>query len=692
MKRCSYHLARWLLAPCVLTQVAAKADLIGHWAFDETAGDVAVDSVHGNNGFFQSATLENLQWVEGRIGGAANLSDLGSDDFFRVEYIEQMAGALALTISVWIDPDPNSNSTYNGIFMTRTVNGGENWGVALENSAQPYHIDGRTPGSPNQLDSANVIRDDAGWYHVVFVWDGLDGSRKTYINGKLEGSNTGGPLQEILDSGTWFIGYDDCCGGTREFDGLIDDLGVWNQALTASEVAILASGVSASKLDTGDSDGDGMPNAFEGQYTFLNPADAADAVLDEDGDGLDNLTEYKRNTDPGKADTDGDGLKDGEEIEIHMSDPRLADTDGDGIPDGEEVVKGNDTYVTNVLVADTDGDGLLDGAEVAGKTDPTDPLSPLPPEPVPPGLIGYWTFDEGAGGRVIDHVHGNDGVWRNGVDTNLAWVPGLIGGAADLSDAGGDSYFEIASINQLLRAGAITMTAWIDPDPQTGYNGIFMTRTFNGRTDNSWGMAYEGNAGAEHLDSRVDGPGIDSFEGSLPPDAGWMHIALVWDGAAQTHTQYVNGEESNSTGVAFDVIEGLVSGPWYLGYDNCCGGGRDFDGLLDDVSLWTEALDADAIRAIYEKGLTGVGAGTKREPRPPSIVKVSRRPGLGLSLTWTSEPNRVYSVLFSRNPSGPVSGWSTLQADIPSQGAETTVDVTFQAGDESGFYVVARND
>ncbi len=111
-----------------------------------------------------------------------------------------------------------------------------------------------------------------------------------------------------------------------------------------------------------DPDGDGLTNREEKMFGTdpHNP--------DTDGDGLkdgEEVNTYK--TDPLKADTDGDGLKDGEEVNTYKTDPTKADTDGDGLKDDEEVV----TYKTDPLKADTDGDGLSDGDEVLKyKTDP----------------------------------------------------------------------------------------------------------------------------------------------------------------------------------------------------------------------------------------------------------------------------------------------------------------------------------
>jgi len=62
-----------------------------------------------------------------------------------------------------------------------------------------------------------------------------------------------------------------------------------------------------------DSDGDGMSDVFEQTYG-LNAESPADAGLDEDGDTLTNLQEFKRRTNPLLADTDGDGVNDAEDF------------------------------------------------------------------------------------------------------------------------------------------------------------------------------------------------------------------------------------------------------------------------------------------------------------------------------------------------------------------------------------------
>jgi Tol biopolymer transport system component/uncharacterized membrane protein len=86
---------------------------------------------------------------------------------------------------------------------------------------------------------------------------------------------------------------------------------------------------------------------------------------DTDGDGLTNQQEAGYGTDPNNADTDRDGLLDGQEVLRTGTNPLLPDTDGDGLTDGDEAKRG-----TNPLNPDSDGDALRDGDEVRIGTNP----------------------------------------------------------------------------------------------------------------------------------------------------------------------------------------------------------------------------------------------------------------------------------------------------------------------------------
>lgn len=171
----------------------------------------------------------------------------------------------------------------------------------------------------------------------------------------------------------------------------------WDQLVVGTTWATLSSLPS-------DSDGDGMPDAYEALNGF--DPDVNDAGEDADNDNFTNLQEYTAGTNPNDNDSDNDDLFDGEEGPAGTS-PLNPDTDGDGLTDGSEVK----THGSSPLLVDTDSDGQPDGAEVQGNgfttSDPSDPEDMVGR---PFGLIGIedFSYTDGtiaglAGGTYFDY-------------------------------------------------------------------------------------------------------------------------------------------------------------------------------------------------------------------------------------------------------------------------------------------------
>ncbi|MBI5106425.1 MAG: hypothetical protein HZB46_15815 [Solirubrobacterales bacterium] len=93
-----------------------------------------------------------------------------------------------------------------------------------------------------------------------------------------------------------------------------------------------------------DRDHDRMPDRWEKRHHVRT------AAVDQDRDGLTNLSEYLVHTNPRSTDSDHDGVKDGRE-----------DRDRDGLSNGQEQRFGSDA-----TRRDSDGDGVRDGDEGAG--------------------------------------------------------------------------------------------------------------------------------------------------------------------------------------------------------------------------------------------------------------------------------------------------------------------------------------
>ncbi|MFA7368854.1 MAG: choice-of-anchor Q domain-containing protein, partial [Kiritimatiellales bacterium] len=142
-------------------------------------------------------------------------------------------------------------------------------------------------------------------------------------------------------------------------------------------VDIPGHGASGLLMDTGadeftDGDGDRLPDAWE-QHIFGNLS--ATGSGDADGDGLDNQGEYEPGCDPFNPDSDGDGLTDGAEVNMHGTDPLHPDTDRDLMPDVWEVRYGLNPLDVMDACADADGDRIDNVYEWHYGTDLTDPAS-----------------------------------------------------------------------------------------------------------------------------------------------------------------------------------------------------------------------------------------------------------------------------------------------------------------------------
>ncbi len=202
---------------------------------------------------------------------------------------------------------------------------------------------------------------------------------------------------------------------------------------------------------TADEDCDYIPDSEEGLPPY---GDAVPGEKDSDNDGLSDGCEYglalaiqdhpycaklKDNpTNPSNPDTDGDGIKDGDELKPnvgsrYVTDPTNPDTDGDGLLDGDEIGKlptgDKSKYLTNPLNPDTDGDGLSDGVEVESAIQ----TNPLEADTDKDGVTD---------GIEVCGTKGTDSTHTNGYGTGLISAIDVVGlnigidndGATSLND------------------------------------------------------------------------------------------------------------------------------------------------------------------------------------------------------------------------------------------------------------------
>jgi hypothetical protein len=217
----------------------------------------------------------------------------------------------------------------------------------------------------------------------------LDGAEvNTHGTDPKKKDTDGGGINDGLEVGRGTdpkIGRDDLTGDADN-DGLDDEEEIrrgTDPNFPDSDRDGLTDGAEVNTYDTNpkdpDTDDGGVDDGMEvaaGTNPRNKPNDDYLPMNDSDKDGLTDQEEERVGTDKTRADTDGDGLRDGEEVKTLGTNPKVRDTDKGGVIDGVEVNRGLnplDPLDDRRRAMDSDGDGLTDVQEIALGTDPNKP-------------------------------------------------------------------------------------------------------------------------------------------------------------------------------------------------------------------------------------------------------------------------------------------------------------------------------
>jgi hypothetical protein len=275
---------------------------------------------------------------------------------------------------------------------------------------------------------------------------------------------------------------------------------------------------------------------------------------------------------------------------------------------------GWDTWQAPIIpIVDLNGDGIVDSADMCIMVDHWGedyPLCDIGPTPFGDGIVdvqdlivlaehlfedyrmlAHWKLDEAEGDIAYDSAGDNDGTLYGGP----VWRPadGKVDGALQFD--GIDDYVSAPYILDA-GAGAFSTFAWIKAGTpgqvvisqadQTIGRGVRAGSTWLG-TDLSGGKLITGLMGT------VFGP-LESD--SVITDGQWHHVGLVYDLTAFHRHLYVDGAQ-----VAEDTnpVGGVASnGGLHIGAGQDLDASGFFSGLIDDVRIYNQALNAEEIAAL----------------------------------------------------------------------------------------------
>ncbi len=210
-----------------------EGGLVGHWQFDEGSGATANDS----SGYGNAGTLTNGPvWTTGKIGGALDFD--GVDDYVNIGSVTSLNNVRPISISAWIYPRSHGEGDAGRIISKHDATG--RWSFHFNTTGRlRFHKDFSGASELNRIAAGGTIAVN-DWQHVVVTWDGSSNAANVHIyrNGGETGYSTtisginppDDDSASILRIGAWGA------PGNNVFDGLIDDVRIYNRVLNPAEI------------------------------------------------------------------------------------------------------------------------------------------------------------------------------------------------------------------------------------------------------------------------------------------------------------------------------------------------------------------------------------------------------------------------------------------------------------------------
>jgi prepilin-type N-terminal cleavage/methylation domain-containing protein len=235
------------LTPAIIEEYKKDSDLVGYWSFDYlTTGSIANaattglgdESGNNNNCTAYNTNGTGLAWIAGKKGGGVYFD--GTDDYLNCgagTSIDFSTGDFS--VSFWFKP----SATTSGAHMIDKGTGSliDGYGVIIGDTnttlvgAVSFMTDGSGSGSGKTYVTGTTVLYINNWYYVAAIRN--SGIKYLYINGVNEKS--GSDSREISDNSRPLYIAKAEVDGSRWFNGIIDEVRIYNRALTENEIKLL---------------------------------------------------------------------------------------------------------------------------------------------------------------------------------------------------------------------------------------------------------------------------------------------------------------------------------------------------------------------------------------------------------------------------------------------------------------------
>ena len=202
--------------------------LLAHWKLDETEGSIAHDSIGNHDAFLLGSVW---QPADGRVDGALRFEEIG--DLAWTNFVLNPADG-AFSVFAWIKGGKPGEVIISQ--MDRDWFGTPwYWADSVDGRlvTSLMEMDQEDPNHTNRLLVSDFVITDGTWHHIGLVWDGS--RRHLYADGSEVATDTD-DLLGISTNGDLYFGAGKNFDAASFWSGLIDDVRIYDQALSAEEI------------------------------------------------------------------------------------------------------------------------------------------------------------------------------------------------------------------------------------------------------------------------------------------------------------------------------------------------------------------------------------------------------------------------------------------------------------------------
>jgi len=222
-------------------------------------------------------------------------------------------------------------------------------------------------------------------------------------------------------------------------------------------------------------------------------------------------------------------------------------------------------------------------------------------------VVAYWDFEDGPGATTADQTaNGNTATLIGGTAFDSSTPLPLAGSTQSMRFNGTDGYLTVADSASISVTGSLTLSAWIkldNPNEGPGSEQTILAKDRN--ASYRWGLRNISAVG-NYNPARVilnDGSTTQSnIVGAFANGSVWKHVAAVMDFSTGVARHYQDGVQIGADTAL--TVTGIAdsAGSMLIGAFNPSS--SFFDGVMDDVAIFDQALSLDQIVSLSDGSKT----------------------------------------------------------------------------------------